>query len=898
MKTNFIKTLLLTLAMVFNVSIVFSQVDGTNFDFNAYPTPNYLGWKGYQAKNISSISTMIFGPNSGPRGILQPDGIWRIFNDPSECLWDGGFPGSNALGDRCFLINTDTNQYDAIAPTLKKIPEGYTRSTQINCPRANQNSNMLTYDLDVTLQNCLLTFNYAMLLQAPTHSGYQQPFFQIKVMLLNGGQEVGLVDPCATFEVIGQSPAPEGWNTFSGGIWQPWRQISMNLTSYIEETVRIKVLLAGCQPTAHWAYGYFVGRVGPSVLTVNACGSGENAAVITAPPGFANYEWYANPDNLSESELAPLATGTPIYSSEATATLPANNSFVISNLIHQQNLHGNYFVKVTSPSSSSTVPGCVAYMKAQVQVIKPVVEFTFNTDCQLTAEFSNGTTFPIDDLEAIKEYHWDFGDGTSAVYSSDDTSTNGNINPTHVYSSAGTYTVSLTASYNGCENSISYEVEIPETPSFSLTDTMICIGTNINIPIENPAMTENVTYTWTNPNEPNTFEGIMYNATFNQRTEIIVEAVAPSCIYTDTIIVDVQEFPEITLIGDTMLCLGEQSNITAMDETGNTQEMQWSFTDPGNPPQFNPNQPTTTEPVLIFTPTQNTTVYLIAKTSQGCMASKSINISITDPKVVANKYKVCPGDPVVLTGMDAVDYSWSADPADPTLPTDIRSDQPVTAHPEETTIYTMKGYGASGCFAVRTIRVQVVPFPEAEISYSPAYVDVDNPVLSLRDVSQWGTSSSWTISDGTTSDARSFSHRFNDVSGDNVQIYLTTFNEVGCSDTTSVIVPIELFSVWLPSAFSPDGDGANDRFFFRSTNRLEDVKFEVYNRWGERVFLFEDDYLDCSKEDSQDLENKSGWNGQKNGVNVPIGTYVWRLSYKRLGNKRVYDRSGTINLIR
>ena len=111
-------------------------------------------------------------------------------------------------------------------------------------------------------------------------------------------------------------------------------------------------------------------------------------------------------------------------------------------------------------------------------------------------------------------------------------------------------------------------------------------------------------------------------------------------------------------------------------------------------------------------------------------------------------------------------------------------------------------------------------------------------------------------------------------------------------------MPIELFSVWVPSGFTPDGDGVNDRFFFRSTNRLEDVKLEVYNRWGERVYLFEDDYLDCSNQDSQALENKYGWDGQKSGVNVPIGTYVWRLSYKRLGNKRVYDRSGSINIIR
>lgn len=883
MKTKFIiklKAVLLVLAMVLNANIAFSQLDGTNFDFNAYTPGNYVGWRGYQAQNNSSSTTQNFSN-------------WVGFDNPATCSWQGS---------PCFVINSDVNQYDFTATTLKRIPQGYTRSTQINCAQNNKNSNMLTYDLSVTPQNCLLTFNYAMILQAPTHSGYEQPFFNIKVMRLNAAeQEDGLVDPCATFEVIGQLPAPEGWNTIGSGynaiIWQPWRQISMNLTNYIGETVRIKVLLAGCQPSAHWAYGYFVGKVAPSVLTVNACGQGDTAALITAPSGFYKYEWFANPDNLSESQLSNIANGTPIYSSVSTATLPANNTFVVTNAIHQQNPHGNYFVKVTSPSSSSSIPGCIAYMKARVQVIKPVTEYTFITDCQLTAAFTNGTTFPVDDEGAIKQYHWDFGDGTTAHYTSEDTNTNVNINPTHVYTTPGTYTVTLTASYNGCEKTISREVEIPATPSFSLTDTMICIGTSINIPIENPAMTQDVTYTWNNPNDPNPFEGVVYTATFNQRTEIIVNAEAPSCTYSDTIIVDVQNFPEITLIGDTMLCLGEQSNITAMDATGNTQAMQWSFTDPGNPPQFNPNQPTTTEPVLIFTPTQNTIVYLIARTSQGCMASKSLNISITDPKVIANKYKVCPGDAVILTGMDAVDYSWSADPADATLPTG-RSDQPVTAHPEETTIYTMRGYGASGCYAERTIRIQVVPFPEAAISFSPAYVDVDNPVLSLRDISQWGTSSLWNISDGTTSDARSFSHRFNDVSGQDVQIYLTTYNEVGCSDTTSVIVPIELFSVWVPSAFTPDGDGVSDRFFFRSTNRLEDVKLEVYNRWGERVYLFEDDYLDCSNQDSQALENRYGWDGQKSGVNVPIGTYVWRLSYKRLGNKRIYDRSGTINIIR
>lgn len=888
MKTNLIlklKLSILVLFMIFNANDGFSQLDGTNFDFNAYTPGNYAGWIGKQATNLSSSSTISFSS-------------WVTFNNPATCTWTYG--GST---DNCFVINSDPNAYDPIAggTNIKKIPTGYTKSTRINCPVAGGNSNMLTYDLEVTDQNCLLTFNYAMVLEAPGHSGYENPFFQIEVVSLNMSSgapvEAGRIDPCAFFEVIGNNnPLPAGWGTFSGGIWQNWRQISMNLTNYLGERVRIKVTLAGCEPTGHYAYGYFVGRVGPSVLNVNACGNEGNAAIVEAPSGFQSYEWYANPGDLPESQLGNIAsTSTPLYQSTATATVPANNTFSLSTATY--NTNGEYyFVKVTSPSSSSTVPGCVAYMKTRVQTIKPVPNFSTLIDCQLTASFTNTTFFPLEDQEGeVKQYLWDFGDGTTANYISTDLTTETNISPTHTYSTAGTYTVRLLAKYNDCEQELVQEIIIPETPSFSLIDSTICMGSTIGISIQNPAVTNNVTYTWTNPNDPNPFVGPLYTATFNQRTEIIVEAVSPSCNYKDTVIIDVQEFPDITLIGDTMLCDGETAYITATDATGNTQQMQWSFTDPGIPPQFNPNQPVTSNPIFEYTPTGDMTIYLIARTSQGCMGSKSITISITDPKAVANKYKVCPGDPVILTGLDAVNYSWTSNPADPTLPTTLSAD-PVTAHPQETTIYTMKGYGASGCNSERTLKVTVIPYPEAAISYSPTYVDVDNPVLSLRDISTYGVSSHWAISDGTTSESRSFSHRFNDVSGQNVEIYLTTFNELGCSDTASIIVPIELFSVWVPSGFTPDGDGSNDRFFFRSLNKLNDVKFEVYNKWGERLYLLDKEILDCSN--YPDISSSLGWDGKYNGKEVPVGSYVWRLTYKRLGNERIYDKSGTINVIR
>ena len=888
MKKNFIirkiTVIMILMMMMMSENYGYAQATGQNFDFNQYTPGNYSNWRGYS------------GRNNSPENSTSPTmATWVPYNDPGVITLNGS---------PCFIINSDTNARDPKVNTLKKIPTGYTRSTQINCDPAtgypDGNANMMSYDLDVNDQNCLLTFNFAILLDDPGHSGFANPFFKIDVMELDQtSQEIGLIDPCATFYALGATPTPAGFTTLPSsagtGIWQDWKQVSMNLTNYLGTKVRIKVVLSSCKYTVHWAYGYFVGRVSPSVLNVNACGNEGNAAVIEAPPGFQSYEWYPNPGDLPESQLGTIATpANLLYSSTATITLPANNTFSLSTA-NYTSLGEYYFVKVTSPSSSTGVPGCVAYMKTRVQTIKPITHYDVDVDCQLTATLDNLTVFPLENQEGeVKQFFWDFGDGETAHYISTDTSTNINISPVHTYATPGTYTVSLLAKYNACEQLFSQEVVIPATPSFSLIDTNICIGQTIDISIQNPAPSDgDVVYTWTNPNDPAPFEGLVYNGTFNERTEIIVEAVSPSCNYIDTVIVDVQEFPNITLIGDTMLCDGETAFITASDATGNTQQMQWSFTDPGTPPQFNPDQPVTSNPVFTHTPTGDMTIYLIARTSQGCMGSKSISISITDPRAVANKYKVCPEDPVVLTGYDAVNYSWSANPADPTLPTSV-SVNSVTAHPLETTIYTMRGYGESGCFAERTLKVTVVPYPEGEISYSPTYVDVDNPVLSLKDVSKYGITSQWDISDGTTSTSRSFSHKFNDVSGQSVEIRLTSFSEVGCSDTASVVVPIELFAVWVPNAFSPDGDGSNDKFFFHSFNTLNDVKFEIYNKWGERLFLFEKPVFVSQG----DMSNIHGWDGKFNGKDVSGGSYVWRLSYKRNGNERIYDKNGTINIIR
>lgn len=280
---------------------------------------------------------------------------------------------------------------------------------------------------------------------------------------------------------------------------------------------------------------------------------------------------------------------------------------------------------------------------------------------------------------------------------------------------------------------------------------------------------------------------------------------------------------------------------------------------------------------------------------------------MTNPKVSSDKSKICPLDEVTLTGSNAVDYSWTANPPDASLTEDVRSEEPVVVTPKETTTYTMRGYGSSGCYTERQITINVVPVPIPLISYSPAYVDAEDPILSLSDASLYGTYSLWRFSDGGTSNDRVLRYQFHDLSVDSVSIYLKTANEVGqhelstnqynCSADTSITLPIELFAVWVPNAFSPNGDGVNDRFFFLSDNQLEDVSFEVFNRWGTKIFSFNEKALNLSVL-TQDVANSIGWDGTYKGKTVKDGVYVWKLQYKRQGNTRVYQRTGTVNVVK
>lgn len=116
------------------------------------------------------------------------------------------------------------------------------------------------------------------------------------------------------------------------------------------------------------------------------------------------------------------------------------------------------------------------------------------------------------------------------------------------------------------------------------------------------------------------------------------------------------------------------------------------------------------------------------------------------------------------------------------------------------------------------------------------------------------------------------------------QYIVTGYNSSMCfsSDTINVIVIEDCGEMFIPNAFSPNGDGVNDELKVRGIC-LETMTFMIFNRWGEKVF------------ESTDIN--VGWDGTYHGEKMNTAVFVYRLEGKTYSGKG-FSLKGNVTLIR
>jgi gliding motility-associated-like protein len=120
--------------------------------------------------------------------------------------------------------------------------------------------------------------------------------------------------------------------------------------------------------------------------------------------------------------------------------------------------------------------------------------------------------------------------------------------------------------------------------------------------------------------------------------------------------------------------------------------------------------------------------------------------------------------------------------------------------------------------------------------------------------------------------------------GQTTTYFLTGTDEYGCVNFDSLTVTViqgeeELY---IPNAFSPDGNNLNDQFMIYGTN-IKTIDIQIFDRWGEQVYHGTDQY--------------KGWDGKFHGNAVEMGVYVYRVQCEWMsGNKTT--RNGIVTCLR
>lgn len=117
-----------------------------------------------------------------------------------------------------------------------------------------------------------------------------------------------------------------------------------------------------------------------------------------------------------------------------------------------------------------------------------------------------------------------------------------------------------------------------------------------------------------------------------------------------------------------------------------------------------------------------------------------------------------------------------------------------------------------------------------------------------------------------------------------IEYKVTVYNEYGCESTAQFEIRSDCVSKsFIPTAFSPNGDGINDVFKPTLIN-FEDYQLEVYNRWGEKIFESDDVNL--------------GWDGTYKSEQMQNGVYLFKMRYKTTEDMNWQNVDGLLNLLR
>ncbi len=425
--------------------------------------------------------------------------------------------------------------------------------------------------------------------------------------------------------------------------------------------------------------------------------------------------------------------------------------------------------------------------------------------------------------------------GTSYLWSTSATT------QTIVVSPTVTTTYTLTVSSGSCSDTAQYTVNVLPPPVASINGTSpVCLGSGTTL-----TASGGVSYLW-NTSATTTAINITPTST---TTYTVTVTDQNGCSATATATVMVNALPTVIITGNNILCTGDNTTLNA---SGGISYI-W-------------NTGATTSSLSV-SPTSVTTYTVTVTDNNGCTATATITLTVSPPPVasISNDTSICSGQTISIIAGGG-NYSWSTG----------ATSAGVTISPTTTTTYSVI-VSIGSCTDTAYVTVTVNPDPVANAGPDISIIVGSNSQLNATG----GGSYSWSPSGGL-----SCTNCPDPIASPSVT---TTYcvvvtNGSGCTDSDCMTITIDINcgEIFVPTAFSPNNDNANDQFYVLG-NCITQMHLAVFDRWGEKVF------------ESDDQAKK--WDGTYRGAILNSAVFVFYLDATLL-NGEVVSLKGNVTLIR